>query len=724
MMLFQDTDMNKDRFVQIIAVLVAVASMASATLLVPTINRQRREAELTFDLQRGDDLPPKYALASAMLGSFRGVAVDALWYRIERLKQQGKLGEANTLAQWITVLQPRFPQVWSFQAWNLAYNISVKTNTPAERYDWVNKGVRLLREQGIPNNPTTVRLYRELAWIFFHKMGKTADDMHWFYKRRMAEEWQEVLGAPNEGATTKEVLERFEPVAVAADKYFVLKRLTRVARDELDRVADAIPEFEADLRKVRDLPVVRVEDVLKSLHIQYDKKRSDLTDQLQGLEGLIAEQTQRENLDKLQLLYQDSPETKLVVDRLNEVGLGRNEDTMRKFGQMIIAYRYNDPKRVVTMPDIVNDPQLYAVAKMMFNPTPEMSKGLTDFLAFLRAKVLFDRYKMDPGVMYELMELYGPLDWRHPAAHAVYWGFLGVRVAGELSDTTHIDLVNTDRNVVQGLQELTDFGKVSYDPVLRIVNLLPDPRFIPSYEKAVMKSMGVQSEADFARKDGVIKNFKSGHSNFLVKAIVYSYLYGDVEQAKYYFDKMRRLYGDEDVNARTGRLNMPLPDFVMSELKQDMDMSAQVIQFIDAMLGNALKQGLANGRRDVFAKFVRMAEVAYNEYSKDKLLDPKAERARQKLGSFKDVFVNAYANYLKSPGLPIIMKVKIYRNTPVYYREWAYREFRDMLKRQCEMQGVNFAMAFPAPPSIAKEQLVAPDGSEDDARSAETIERQ
>ena len=39
-------------------------------------------------------------------------------------------------------------------------------------------GAKLLRDKGIPRNPKSLMLYKELAWIFFDKMGGFMDDKH------------------------------------------------------------------------------------------------------------------------------------------------------------------------------------------------------------------------------------------------------------------------------------------------------------------------------------------------------------------------------------------------------------------------------------------------------------------------------------------------------------------------------------------------------------------
>ena len=79
-------------------------------------------------------------------------------------------------------------------AWNMAYNISVTTHTPQERWSWVNSGVRLLRNRGIRANPNDMHMHKELAWIFLHKVAGFTDDANQYYKRQFAYEWQNVLG--------------------------------------------------------------------------------------------------------------------------------------------------------------------------------------------------------------------------------------------------------------------------------------------------------------------------------------------------------------------------------------------------------------------------------------------------------------------------------------------------------------------------------------------------
>jgi len=181
--------------VKILAALLILASLLGSSVLVPAVAASAGRSKLAATERAEDSDPPEVSLGIAM-GAFRGLFVNMLWMRANDMKEAGQFHEAIELARTITKLQPRFPRVWAFHAWNLAYNISVETQTPEERYQWVMAGVRLLRDEGIPANPNDLMLHKELAWIILHKIGGFTDDSNRYYKRELAAEWTVVVGTP------------------------------------------------------------------------------------------------------------------------------------------------------------------------------------------------------------------------------------------------------------------------------------------------------------------------------------------------------------------------------------------------------------------------------------------------------------------------------------------------------------------------------------------------
>ncbi len=69
-------------------------------------------------------------LTSAGTGVFRAIAIDYLWMRATALSERGRFFEAHAIARAITELQPRLPAVWTFLAYNFAYNVAA--TLPAE----------------------------------------------------------------------------------------------------------------------------------------------------------------------------------------------------------------------------------------------------------------------------------------------------------------------------------------------------------------------------------------------------------------------------------------------------------------------------------------------------------------------------------------------------------------------------------------------------------------
>ena len=207
--------MAGNRAVTWIAAAIGAVAVTAAGWLAAGIQRQRRELDLVIPAASAQGMPPHVAVVTAALGTFRGLAVDMLWARADHLQSEGEYFEAQTLSQWITALQPRFQKVWAFQAWNLAYNIAAATQVPAERWGWVQRGVALLRDQGIPLNPRAPQLQMELGWIFHNKIAGKGDKEHWYYKACLAREMQELLGDMTAGRTAAEAVGLFRRIATA-----------------------------------------------------------------------------------------------------------------------------------------------------------------------------------------------------------------------------------------------------------------------------------------------------------------------------------------------------------------------------------------------------------------------------------------------------------------------------------------------------------------------------
>jgi len=221
--------------------LAAILLLGAASLLVPSIRAQRVAGGLVVTNPLATSQPGGVAVSASaqpgmllgpLLAIGRAPIVDYLWMRASKLKEEGRYFDAYQLAELIGRLQPRFAAVWGFNAWNMAYNISVTLRPPEERWRWVWNGIVLLRDQGIPQNPRNAVMYKELAWIFFHKVGEYMDEAHMYYKLQLALLMQDILG-PGPNAD-------YEGMAAAPTTWATL-----AADPEIAAVAKA---FERDLK--------------------------------------------------------------------------------------------------------------------------------------------------------------------------------------------------------------------------------------------------------------------------------------------------------------------------------------------------------------------------------------------------------------------------------------------------------------------------------------------
>ena len=118
----------------------------------------------------------------AAIGGLRSMVSEAVWMRAGRLQREGKYVELAQLASTLTHLEPHEPEVWSFAAWNLSYNICAMMPTEEDRWRWVLAGMKLLRDEGLKLNPGSAAICRELALLFEIKFIPKVDHAYKTYR--------------------------------------------------------------------------------------------------------------------------------------------------------------------------------------------------------------------------------------------------------------------------------------------------------------------------------------------------------------------------------------------------------------------------------------------------------------------------------------------------------------------------------------------------------------
>ena len=177
----------------ILALAVTVGLLAAIIFVRSRMSSIIREDKLVDESFVEEGAPPLVAFTTVALGGFRGLIADILWLRLISLQEQGKYFEMVQLADWVQKLQPKFAGASAYLGWNMAYNISVTCKRQEDRWRWIHRGIETLRS-AIAMSPNDPQLYKELGWIYQHKLGNVLDDAQRYYKYEMAKDLLFVYG--------------------------------------------------------------------------------------------------------------------------------------------------------------------------------------------------------------------------------------------------------------------------------------------------------------------------------------------------------------------------------------------------------------------------------------------------------------------------------------------------------------------------------------------------
>ncbi len=430
------------RIKKVLLLILAVALLAGGGLTQRSMNRDRDKLGLTR-IEPLENAPPVLAFTTVALGGFRGLISNALWIRANELQDQDKFFEMSQLADWITKLEPHFAQVWLVQAWNMAYNISVKFKDYPDRWRWVQRGIELLRDEGLKYNPNELLMYRELAWFFQHKMGANLDDAHMYYKQQWVIEMAPVFGSTN----------------------------------------------------------------------------------VVALESLV-------------------------------------------------------------------------------NPTDAAGRE--------RTNLLIAKFKMDPQIVFDVDKQYGPLDWRLPETHAIYWAHVGMQKAKEHPDRVKKDDIMTLRRVVyQSMQLAFQRGRLIPNYFQKRFEYGPNIALIPKVNAAWEEQM--------AEDPANAEHMGKGHRNFLRDAVYNLYIHNRESAAAKWFKQLGEKYPNKtiiDGDPNSFPRNVTLDEFCFAKLSEAIGETDQrgMKSILEALITQSY-MSLVIDEDDRAAGFMMTARKAHARYN-------------------------------------------------------------------------------------------------------------
>jgi hypothetical protein len=624
---------NPLRTRQVLWILLGVALLAGAGLMQGPLHQRAVDDELFIEANLGTEK----SIVEVIPGGLRAMAFTYVWQRSQEQHQAGRHYDAREMAELACRLMPNFPGVWSFHAWNMAWNISVTTHTPEERWRWVRQGMELLRDEAIPRNRRALLLYKELGWIFFFKIGQSLDEMHVQYKQYWAAEMQRLLGATGYGSTA-DVLAAFEPIAQAP----------------LDKSLD---------RQGRMIPGTTRPELIQA--------------------------------DQLAIVLED-PAVAAYAARLAEAGITIDWALLEAYNR----YSHDLPVSMVRVmpPEAVAG---YDGAIDALINDPDAAEARATLLAFVRAQILWNVYRMDPAWMYGLMEHYqAPLDWRLPETHGLYWITFGLHIAEDVG-LDGITAVNTERVGLFCLKTLTQTGRLIYqnnpaNPQLPYLERMFDWRYIAPAQAAYLEAIEEEIGPDADPNDSVLA---SGHINYL-KGVIQSLFAGYKRgEARMYYDFVRDYYGP------TGpEWLLDLEDFVVFTLRQEDAISPELgIMQLQSALQAALEM-LGEGDEEGFDASYGYAR--YSMYDNLQRVLPPDDR----LPPWREIVASMATLVIRRPqdcgiDMSLADRATLYRELDVLepdIQKLIYDGIANSpLPYECAQEGVDFDVAFPEPEGMA-----------------------
>jgi len=214
-----------------------------------------------------------------------------------------------------------------------------------------------------------------------------------------------------------------------------------------------------------------------------------------------------------------------------------------------------------------------------------------------RVKLLREKYKLDPKLMQEVDGKYGPLEWRLPETHAIYWAYLGLR------NSKPEQLITLRRVIYQSMQLAAQRGRLIYNPVDKFYEFGPNLTAIPMANEGY-EQMQIGDPAN-------LDNIKNAHANFLKQAITDLYTHNREADAA----RWHKYLGDKYPNRYT-RPGQDVTEFVMERYKELMDLGKDKVQSaIEGMFARHFYE-LAMGEDDRAQGYLKLIQAIAKEYTK------------------------------------------------------------------------------------------------------------
>ena len=248
-----------------------------------------------------------------------------------------------------------------------------------------------------------------------------------------------------------------------------------------------------------------------------------------------------------------------------------------------------------------------------------------------RLKRLVEEFKMTPEKMKAVDDLWGPLEWRLPDAHAIYWAQQGIEDVTGRFDVTGPDgvpdgVLNTGEEEAAG-GDFLKLRRVIYQALQQACMqgrlIAPPPNFnygwnvdlVARTNDSYEKQMEAKRMEDAASNTdtGLAEHMSTGHKNFLRSAVYFLYVYNRKDDAAKWYKYMVDLY-PQSIPAE----GLSLDEYCVSRVQEDAGETDH--NQTKAVIGGLLLQAFQNaaiGEDDQFVGHKSLAIQLHNRFEKE-----------------------------------------------------------------------------------------------------------
>jgi hypothetical protein len=176
-----------------------------------------------------------------------------------------------------------------------------------------------------------------------------------------------------------------------------------------------------------------------------------------------------------------------------------------------------------------------------------------------RARILREQYKLDPELMKRVDEKYGPLEWRLPESHAIYWAVKGLEMTSD-QKLRQDEFVGLRRVIFQSLQLAFLRGRLIYPDKSRDDFVYgPNLYVIDEADAAYLEMANLEPEKR--------ENILNAHKNYLGMVVYQLYTHNRRQAAQQWFNRLKQMYPSATTVA--GKSVDNLDDYALARVAED-----------------------------------------------------------------------------------------------------------------------------------------------------------